>query len=196
MTKAMMYAIGVLVTTFSMSAWGQGAYVGVGVGQASVDIECDLDISCTADDSDTAFKIYGGYKFTPNFAIEGGYVDGGEYKVSGSDSFFGTASATFEASGFNIAAVGIIPLSDRFSLHGKAGIFLWDLDVSVTSSTQGSGSLSESGTDPMFGVGGTFNITQRLGIVVEYEKYLSVGEEDVTGEQDVDVLGVGVVLNF
>ncbi|NIO39254.1 MAG: hypothetical protein GTO41_03050, partial [Burkholderiales bacterium] len=127
--------------------------------------------------------------------IEGGYAGGYEYPISGSDSSLGTGSATSEVSGFNIAAVGILPLSDRFSLQGKAGIFYWDQDVKVSASGF-SGEINESGTSPMFGVGGTFNFTQRLGILVEYSRLLDVGEKNVTGETDVDVFSASLVVNF
>lgn len=192
---AFLFALG--VATVSISAWAQGGYVGVGFGQTSVDLDtCDLDISCTSDDSDTAFKIFGGYKFNPNWGIEGAYIDGGEVSQSGTDSFLGTASATFEISGINLAVLGIIPVSERFSLQGKAGLFLWDMDVSVTSSVFGPASLSESGNSPMFGIGGTFNFTKQFGILVEYEKFLDVGEKDITGEADVDLLSASLVFNF
>jgi OOP family OmpA-OmpF porin len=192
---AFLFAFG--VATVSISAWAQGGYVGVGFGQTSVDLgPCELDISCTSDDSDTAFKIFGGYKFNPNWGIEGAYIDAGELSQSGTDSFLGTASATIEVSGINLAVLGIIPVSERFSLQGKAGLFLWDMDVSFTSSVFGPASLNEGGTSPMFGIGGTFNINKQIGILVEYEKYLDVGEEDITGEEDVDILSASLVFNF
>lgn len=180
----------------STTVLAQKIYVGVGAGQVSADIDCDLDITCSADDSDTGYKIFAGYKFTPNFAIEGAYLDGGEVSASGTDSSLGQASAKIETTGFNIAAVGIYPISKRFSIQGKAGVFLWDQDVSASSSVFGSGSTSESGNAGMFGIGGTFHVNDRFGVLVEWERFLSVGNKDVTGESDVDFLSASLVVTF
>jgi OOP family OmpA-OmpF porin len=160
-----------------------------------VDIECDLDITCSADDSDSGFKIFGGYQFNPNFAFEVAYVDLGEAKISGTDSFLGSATATIEVSGFNFAVVGSFPVGERFNLMGKAGFFRWDLDASVNTSIV-SGSLNESGFDPMFGIGGSFNITKKFGVRVEYEKFLDVGDEDTTGQSDVDLISASLFFRF
>ena len=180
----------------STSALAQNVYVGVGAGQVSADIDCELDITCSVDDSDTGYKVFAGYKFTPNFALEGAYIDGGEVSESGTDSFLGTASGKIETTGFNIAAVGIWPVSKRFSIQGKAGVFIWDMDISVDSSSQGSASQSESGNAGMFGVGATFYFTERFGVLVEYEKFLNVGNADVTGESDVDFASASLVVTF
>ena len=186
----------VLGMVFAPLAQAEGGFAGVGFGQTSVDIECDLNITCSADDSDTGFKIFGGYQFNPNFAFEVGYYDLGEAKVSGTDSFLGSTTATIEASGFNFALVGSIPLGERFELMAKAGIFRWEMDVSATSSIFGSGSENETGFDPMFGIGGAFNFTKNLGVRVEYEKFLDVGDEDTTGQSDVDFLSASLIFRF
>jgi len=181
---------------FTPMAQAQSGFAGVGFGQTSVDIECDLDISCNADDSDSGFKIFGGYQFTPNFAFEVAYLDLGEAKISGTDSFLGSTTATFEVSGFNFAVVGSFPVGERFGLMAKAGFFRWDMDLNVSSSVFGSGSASETGFDPMFGIGGLFNISEKLGVRVEYEKFLDVGDENVTGQSDVDLISASLVFRF
>ena len=155
--------LGIAVTPI---AHAEGGYAGVGFGQSSVDVICDLDIRCNADDTDTALKIFGGYQFNPNFAIEIGYYDLGEATVTGTDSFFGSVTEKFKASGINFAVVGSFPVGERFTLMGKAGFFRWDLDARVNTSI-GSGSLSDTGFGPMFGVGGAFNFSEKLGIRVE-----------------------------
>lgn len=125
------------------------------------------------------------------------YVDLGAASESGSDSFLGTYSGTFELSGWNIAAVGLLPLSKRFGLQGKAGLFRWDLDATATSSTQGSVSASDDDFEPMLGIGGFFDLGKRIRFLIEYEKYLNVGDGDVFGEgSDVDLLSASVVFRF
>jgi OOP family OmpA-OmpF porin len=177
-------------------AQAEGGFAGVGFGQTSVDIECSLDISCNADDSDTGVKIFGGYQFNPNVAFEVAYVDLGEAKISGTDSVLGSTTATIEVSGFNFAVIGSFPVGERFNLMGKAGFFRWDLDLNASSSVFGSGSGSETGFDPMFGIGGSFNVTDKFGFRVEYEKFLDVGDEDTTGQSDVDLISASVFFRF
>ena len=181
---------------FTPMAQAEGGFAGVGFGNTSVDIECDLDITCNADDSDTGFKIFGGYQFNPNFAFEVAYVDLGEAKITGTDSVLGSTTATVEASGFNFAVVGSFPVGERFELMAKAGFFRWDLDLNASSSVFGSGSESETGFDPMFGIGGSFNITNNFGLRVEYEKFLDVGDEDTTGQSDVNLISASLVFRF
>lgn len=63
-------------------------YLGASVGQSKIDAgNCDdVDdgslISCSVDDSDIGYKVYGGYQFTPHVAVEGGYVTLGETTIT------------------------------------------------------------------------------------------------------------------
>ena len=102
-------ALGIAITPAAVQA--EGWYAGAGFGQSKVDVDCDLDISCSANDTATAWKLFGGYQFQRNFAVEFGYVDLGKATLSGTDSVLGTTSASFEATGFNVAAVGFLPVN-------------------------------------------------------------------------------------
>ena len=190
-------ALAIFIAIPSVSSRAQGFYAGFGAGQSSADLEtCDLDLSCTSEDTDTAYKLFAGYRFTPNWAIEAAYLDAGRLSQNGTDTVLGTASANFDVSGINLAALGIYPVTDRFSLQAKAGLFLWNLDVDVSSSTLGAGSISESGNSPMLGVGASYGFTERIGVLVEYERFIDVGEQDVTGESDVDIFSASLVFSF
>ena len=192
---ALAVGIGLGCLALPATALAQGAYFGAGIGQSSVDIDCDLDITCTADEEDTGFKLFGGYNFTPNFGLEAFYVDLGEASITGTDSFLGAARATIEVSGFGLAAVGRLPVADRFEILGKAGLFIWDIDVGVQSGI-GSGSLSDDGTDLMLGLGGGYKLTENLSLQAEWERFLDVGDDNTTGQSDVDLFSVCLVLRF
>jgi OOP family OmpA-OmpF porin len=181
-----------LVSSNSASAQG---YVGAGFGQASVDITCDLDITCESDDKDNAFKVFGGFQVNPNVAVEVAYLDLGEASLSGTDTLLGTADLRLGVSGFNIAALLSAPIGERFKLLGKAGIFLWDMDIDANSSLIGPGSLSESGNAFMFGLGGAMEL-DRVGVRLEWERFVDVGEEDVTGQSDVDLVSASIYIKF
>lgn len=156
-------------------------YIGASAGITSVDVCDDLSglgvTSC--DDEDTGLKIFGGYKFNPNFAVEGLWADLGEVSATGAG---GTASVAVD--GFGVAAVGMIPLNPQFSIFGKIGAFMWD--------ASGGGAASgtdDDGTDIMFGAGVGWNFTPKFGLRAEWERF------DIDGD-DVDFLSVGLQFNF
>lgn len=162
------------------SAVAQG-YIGAGAGITTSDLCNEISgpgVSC--DDEDTGLKIFGGFKFTPNIAVEGAWIDLGEVSASGPGG-----SATVEADGFQIAAVGILPINPQWSLFGKVGAFMWDASATASSGA----SASDDGTDIMFGFGGMWNITPQFGLRAEWERF------DVDSE-DVDFLSVGIQFNF
>jgi OmpA-OmpF porin, OOP family len=166
-----------------------GFYAGIHIGQASAKDGCEgagaLGVSC--DDEDTAFKILGGYQFNKNFAVELGYTDFGEVSGAGGGNSFST-----EATAFELVAVGMLPLADKFSVYGKIGMYRGDVD---TSGTGIFGSASESNTDLTFAVGVRYDFTRNLGVRAEWQKYQDVGGGDI-GESDVDVLSIGAIWKF
>jgi OOP family OmpA-OmpF porin len=179
-------------------AQAENWYAGASAGQSKVQdmIECDLDISCSSDDTDTGWKIFGGYQFNPNGAVEFGYVDLGKFVASGTDSFLGDVSFDAKPSGFTAALVGSLPIGQNFGLMGKVGMFFWDVDVNASSSVLGSGSDSSSGTDLTFGLGLKYDFSKIVGVRAEWERFMDVGDDNTTGQSDIDLLSVGVVFKF
>ena len=166
-------------------------YIGVGIGQSTVEDFCDgapAGVGC--DEKDTATRIFGGYQFNRNFALEAGYTDLGQ----ASADFPGMGSVSLGASGFEFMALGIAPLGERWSLYGKLGLFAWDIDVS--DSTGLVGNFSESGTDLTYGFGVGVDFTKRWGARFEYQVYSDIGNEDTTGTGDVSVLGASLLYRF
>ena len=175
---------------FTGPAWAQdtGFYAGLSFGQSSVDVDCTGFSSC--DDSDTAWKVFGGYQFNRNFAVEFGYTDLGEASASAPG-----ASATAESTAFEVSAVGMLPLADRFSIFGRIGLHMSDTDARATLGSV-SGSTSESNTGLTFGIGARYDFTKNLGVRAEWQRYADVGGDDVGGEFDVDVISIGVIWKF
>lgn len=194
-------------------------YVGIGFGSTKFDdvdtsfLEQDCvgiisfggTCSVSSDDSDTGLKIFGGMQVNPNFALELSYVDLGEASATETASLFGISFVeedTAEATGFAIAAVGLWPVHDRIDLFGKVGLFMWDVDAELEIFIDGAldsrFSDSESGTDPFFGIGANFAVTDNFTIRAEWERYTSVGDEidgyDV--ESDIDYIGASAIFSF
>ena len=51
-------------------------------------------------------------------------------------------------------------------------------------------------TDWALGVGGAFNASRRFSIRLQYEKLKNVGDPDQTGEGDVDVVDLGLMIRL
>lgn len=192
-------------------------YALVAVGQSTYDADkSDGDdsirdaglplVSSELDDNDTGYKIQAGYKFNENLAVEGGYVDLGRLNYNAelgmtNTILGGSASETLDAYGFNIEAVGILPLGAGFSLFGKAGAILAVVktDVSATASgLNGSVSLEDDDTKTSFkpaaGVGAAFDLNETLSVRVEYERFFDLKSAD--GDGDIDLASIGLVARF
>jgi OOP family OmpA-OmpF porin len=150
--------------TLPVSAIEPGWYIGGGLG--------DADVDRSGFDDDTAFKLFGGYKSGGPLAVEAAYVDLGEFDGRG---------AEFDVDGFQLAALGHLPLGEKFSLFGKGGVYFWDSDAS--------GAGDDDGTDITFGFGVLY-ATEKWGIRVEWERF------DGTDPDDIDLLSVNGVLLF
>src|SRR5690606_9250073 len=98
-------------------AQDNGFYAGVGAAQALVDERA-------YDDEDTAFSAFGGYQFHRNFALEAGYNDFGKLTPRTTGTAIGT---DLELGSAYLAAVGILPFTEKFSGYAKAGFQRWDL---------------------------------------------------------------------
>jgi OOP family OmpA-OmpF porin len=155
-------ALGLMAATAAQADTQPGFYAGAGFGTTKIgDDEFD---GSGIDDSDTGFKIFGGYNFNENFAIEAGYFDFGE--ASGD---FGGDSFSIGVSGLSASAVGRLPVSDMFSLFGKLGFASYDVDVSFNIAGFGSGSASDSDSDMIYGVGGALSFGKSFEARLEYE---------------------------
>ncbi len=178
--------LGGFFVTGAAQASDPGFYVAGSVGQASVDETIDSTFSI--DDEDTSFSLSAGYSFNDYFAVEGGYIDFGE--VSDSFSIAGvTGKVKAEADGWDLALVGSLPVSEKFSLTGRAGYLFWDADIKATATGLPSISDNEDGNDLFYGVGAEYRFTNQWSLTGGWDRY----ELD---DVDFDNLHVGVRYRF
>lgn len=191
--KLVLSAAVVIVLVTSSAAFGaEGVYAGVGAGAAKVADWCD-GIVGTCDDTGTGWKIFGGTQFTPYVGFEAAYVNLG--KVTGTDtSFVVPIDVEAEVSGLSFAVVGIAPMASRFALFGKVGFYLSTLDIHA-SGGGASASDSASSTGLALGLGGSVNVTERVFIRLELERFPDIGDDDL-GKDDVDLLSLGIGTEF
>ncbi len=143
-------------------------------------------------------------QFNKNWGVEFGYADLGTSEGSGTVSglFIPTSPASFDvdAMGVYAAGTGAVPFgqSQRFALFGKLGVLAWDvdLDVKINGVLDPDESGSDTGISPLLGFGLKYDFTERVGIRGEWERFFAVGDDEETGQSDVDLITIGIVVWF
>lgn len=204
----------VLVAGFlvSYNCYAANAYLGAGIGQSKAQdpgscsdlaLIFDPGYTCSIDDTDTSFNLFAGYQFMPYVSGELGYIDLGKFNIAAAGTSLGTpleVSGDIKAKGWTLSVVGTYPIQPNFLLLGRLGIFRWDADLGVSVYSGGvfigSASESASGTDPLYGVGVQWNVNKQFGVRGEWTRYSNVGDQNTTGQSDVDNLSISVLYNF
>ena len=136
-----------LVAAPAMAADDAGFYVGAGIGYSSLDVG-------SFSGSDTGFRLLAGYQFMKYFAVEAEYVDGGSPDDGG---------LKIDLSGFNLSAMGMLPLGEQFDLYAKLGMIWWD--------AKAHGFGKDSGEDFSWAVGAGYSFTDQFGVRLEYQGF-------------------------
>ncbi|HEV7229000.1 porin family protein [Brevundimonas sp.] len=125
-----------------------------------------------------------GYKFNPNFAVEGE----ASFGVADEDVDLGggvTANVEHEYDAA-VYAVGILPISPNFELFGRAGYGTTEIEASAAGV-----SASESGESWNYGVGANWSFDGRNGIRADWTR------RDFTNDGgEADVWSLGYVRKF
>jgi OmpA-OmpF porin, OOP family len=180
----------------------EGFYLGTAIGQAKLKndtLDWLDDLGANTDDKDTAFKLFAGYQFNPNFAVEASYVDFGDFEASAfATDGINVASGNVKASvdGFGFALIGRLPIDAGFSVYGKLGLIAWDGKVSGVARENGTvvfeGSDSADDIDPFYGVGVEYVVNQVM-MRLEFERYdLSDSGEDF----EIDLISASIGYRF
>jgi OOP family OmpA-OmpF porin len=140
------------------------------------------------------WRLQLGYDFSPNFALEAGYIDFGKARYSASYGG-GTANGTLKAGGLDIAALGILPLTDSISLFGKAGLVAAKVKSSLSSSLVSS-SDSSNEVRPLLGIGAGFKLSESLQLRTEYEHVSGLGKSGTTGKMNDNLVSLGLAYRF
>ena len=167
-------AAGSLLTVTAQAAVGYGngytgqPYVGAKVGQFDLDID-------GADDP-TAYGVYAGYNFDPNFGIEAEYVGSDDADYRGGDidaktyGAYGTYRYAFPNTG----------------LYAKGKLGVAKTEVEASNTTLGLSNGSRDDTNLAGGVGLGYSVNNDLSVEAEY---------DMLGN-DADLMTVGAQLKF
>ncbi len=186
----------------------RGWYAGANVGQSRAKIadgqitsrlqsEGFTSSSISNDSQGTGFKLFAGYQFNRYFAVEGGYFNLGDVGYSASTVPTGTANGSMAIQGLNIDAVGILPITQRFSAFGRVGVTYINAHDTFSGTgayTAPTSHVSQREANYKYGVGLQYALTQRFAVRTEAERYRIKDAIGNTG--DVDLISVGLVYRF
>lgn len=148
--------------------------------------------------SGTAFKVYGGYRFTENFGVEVGYARLGSFSRAG-NGWYGGLPRQEKGTGnvFYGAATARLPLSDAFAINGRLGFArgrvnggdnAYGYSNTLFAHDQRIGGRA---TGLMFGVGLEYALTRNIALTADYDHFGKLSKQVKGG-----MFTVGVRANF
>ncbi|WP_018277096.1 Ig-like domain-containing protein [Teredinibacter turnerae] len=134
------------------------------------------------DDSDTGYSMALGYRFTPRWSAELGYLDLGEFKIDIQGSyqnpseFYNTIEKLHPESGEGafLAGVYLLPLSEKVKLGARAGVFRWHGDYTTQQPSNNNtvvGTNYQKGTDGFVGLVLNMDVTPRWAATLGWERF-------------------------
>ena len=145
-------------------------YVGAKVGQFDLDVD--------GADKPTAYGVYGGYNFDPNFGIEAEYVgsDDADYYNGDIDAKSYGAYGTYR---YQFPNTGLYA-------KGKLGVAKTEIEGNYLVKDAERKSISQSDTSLAGGIGLGYSVNPNFSVEAEYDKLGS----------DADLMTVGAQLKF
>jgi len=192
-------------------------YVGAGVGYSKSHIDDTVTpipgvtYILSDDDNDWGGKVFAGYQWNPNFAMEGGYVDFGQISQTLTTVMpaVGSLNADFKSRGMFLDAIGIVPIGNVFSIDGKVGGYYAhnSLDFSAAGpieplipaafATAGV-PINEYKNELKWkvGLGARYDFTKNIGVRAEWERYFDLDTDHSGGGTDIDLYSVNIIYFF
>ena len=199
----------VLLIAASALAQDSGyAYGGLSLGQSRARIDEQrisagllgaglATTSMRRDESDGSVKLFGGYQFNPNFAVEAGYFNLGRFGFNSITVPAGTLDGRIRLQGVNVDLVGTMSLSERWSAIGRVGAQY----ASAHDTFRGTGAVgvfnpnrSKRELNYKLGIGLQYVINDSMLVRGEAERYRV--NDAVGNHGGVNVLSVGLVFPF
>jgi OmpA-OmpF porin, OOP family len=154
-------------------------YAGALIGMSKLNTDCVPTVSC--DDTDTAFKLYGGYNVSDNVSAELAYTNYGKVTLTGAGG-----SGEVKYHGISVGAAMRFPLTTDFTGVGRLGLAFLKGKASA-SGVGGSASATASSTELYAGLGFEYAAMSDVNIV---------GAFDITDGGDVYLFGIGAQVGF
>jgi OOP family OmpA-OmpF porin len=196
------------ITGPSAAADNSGWYGGVSVGQSQAKIDDEritssllqgglTTTSINDRDRDTGYKLFVGYQFNKNFALEGGYFDLGEFGFTANTVPLGTLDGNTKLKGLNFDLVGILPITEKFSAFARVGVNYAEAKDSFTGTgavTVLNANANKRDTNYKYGLGLQYDFNGPLAVRAEAERYRI--NDAVGNKGDIDLFSVGLIYRF
>jgi OOP family OmpA-OmpF porin len=228
MTRKIFLAALVAALAGTAHAADTGFYVGGGIGQSKYSDDLGDQVrsayfgntgySVTSaeltDDSDTAYKIFGGYRFLPWLGVELAWNDLGEASshyvlhslvpLTNADA---RLDGRYRIKGTSLSVFGELAFTDTFSGIARVGVFDANIDyeeggVQANGDPRYFKAPDDSSTKTTIGLGVNWRVTPNVDLRVDYDRYHDIGRrfaltETGNGRFDyVDVASVNVAYRF
>jgi OOP family OmpA-OmpF porin len=146
---------------------------------------------------DTGYKVFGGYQLNRNLAFELGFFKLGEFELGANTTPAGTLKGQVRVQGANFDLVGLVPLSENFSLLGRLGLQY----ARIRDNFSGAGTTvvtnptpSHRNTNYKVGVGAQYAFSPSVQMRLEAERYRV---DDALGRDvNANMYSVGFVFPF
>ena len=209
--KLSLLALALLGAVSSSAVFAQdtpGFYIGGNIGTTQSDFNNDSLSSTlasrgfrvnsmTEDDSSSGYKLFGGYQLNRNFAVEGGYYDLGRFSYSSITIPASSFSGNTRVQGVNLDLVGMLPITDRFSVIGRVGAAYAHSTVDITRTGFIPANLFETRKNDTYGkvgLGLQYALTEALAVRAELERYRV--NDPVRNRGYIDMASVGLIYRF
>ena len=173
------------IVSLNADAEAPETYIGIGQGEYKFEFDSD-DIDTDFEDDQGVSRIYIGSKFSETVGIEFSFLEFDDANQNNLET---------EIEGLSLAGILSAPLSEHFSVFGKAGWFSWQADVDGQIGT-GPAAISFSneyeGDDLFYGLGLKLGLTNHVDLRVDYDRY----ELDEEIDPELDILSANVQFVF
>lgn len=147
----------------------QGFYAGGGVGRYDIRIDNAEDLGRVIDHystDDTAYKLFGGWRFNPYLALEGDYINLGTNR----DTVAPGVVAEHRIDGWEPSLVGTLPLGP-IELFAEGGEYFYKYRRTYEGPAGDFSSASDTFNHFTYGGGVGVTIAQRIPIRLEYQNF-------------------------
>jgi len=230
--QALALAVSVFPVVPAFAEQPRGFYIGAGSGSAEADLSVgDMDElfrdafrvqratfvpqTSSIDSKDSSLYVFAGYRIFPWLSAEGGYIDLGsiDYASRGTVSIPGVGiqpiniHMEIESQGVAASALGNLPLSDYFEIHGRLGFFAVNTEATVSGGSPNRPiNSSESGVSfsLQLGLGAAVNLGDHFSLSADWAHYFEIDSNENSEDQenydyngyDVDVLRLSAIVRF
>ncbi len=158
------------------------AYIGISGGKNT--IATDSTSTTTWTPSTTA-ALFAGYSFNDYVGVEAAYTSLGTAETDP------VSAVQAKGSLASLSAIAYLPLGKVFSLFARVGYGQAKVDISATVSGTTT-TVSDTNSGAVYGAGAQFNIGQRVGVRLAYDKF-KIGS---TNPADSSTVSLGALFKF